>query len=184
MKGSILPVIYICIASSCCLSGGCDDAMEYPPKMAVIEGTFSSEGYPVVLFSSSVVPAEEGNISDALINWGKVTISDGEREVILSGRKDNSFLPRFYYYSQAITGEPGKTYTVRARFKDLYAESTVRMPFPTAIDSITFSSTDVDTLRATTVHFTSPSDVPAYYYITLHNPVRGSHPMPCLMGTI
>lgn len=182
MLDNLLKITVIAIISW--IVAACDEAVERVPAKAVIEGTFSSDGYPVVIFSRSVSPDYNGSISDAVINWGKVTVSDGEHEVILTGRVDNSYLPPFCYYSHDLKGIPGKTYTVTARFNDLYAESTVRMPYPTPIDSISIVSTDVDTLRAATLHFTSPPDTPAYYYLTLQRTERGSHPQPCLLGTI
>ena len=180
MKVDIAVILFLIFL----LGSSCEENISVKENKAVIEGVFSSEGYPTVLFSSSVSPGVDGNLSDAVINWGKVTISDGEREVILSGRVDNTYLPPFRYYTYDMKGEPGKTYTVKADFKDLHAESTMTMPHPTPIDSITFAPTETDTLRATTLHFTSPADTPAYYYLTLQRNERGAHPSPTLMGTI
>lgn len=162
----------------------CEEAPPLPSPKAVIEGTFSSDGYPTVLFSSSVTPGVDGSLQDALINWGKVTISDGEREVILSGRVDDTYLPPFRYYTFDMKGEPGKTYTVKADYMDLHAESTMRMPYPTAIDSLTFAPTDEPGLLAATLHFTSPDDTPAYYYLTLQEDEKGGRPAPCMLGTL
>ncbi|MDE6027155.1 MAG: DUF4249 domain-containing protein [Muribaculaceae bacterium] len=161
----------------------CEEEVAHGLPMPVIEGTISSEGYPTVLFSSSIVPGTDGNLQDAMINWGKVTISDGEREVVLTGSADASYLPPFRYHTVEMTGEPGKTYTITAKFKDLYAVSTCRLPDPTAIDSITFSASS-DSLRAATLFFHSPEDVPAYYYLTMRQPKRDSRDAPCMMGTI
>lgn len=169
-------IAFLCIA--------CEEAPAYPAEKAVIEATFSSGGYPNVLFSASVVPGKEGKLSDAVVNWGKVTLSDGEREVILTGKADNSYLPPFRYTSIDMCGEPGKIYKITADFGNLHAESTVRMPVPVAIDSVTFTPTEIDTLRAATLHFTSPLESPSFFYLTLEPIQRGSHPSPCLMGTI
>lgn len=165
-----------------CLS--CEETVLNPERKAVIEATFNSGGYPTVLFSSSVAPGVDGNLADALINWGKVTISDGENEVVLTGHVDNSYLPPFRYTTIDMRGEPGKRYTITARFCDLYAESSVVMPYPVAIDSISFAPTEIDALRAVTLHFTSPAEIPSFFYLTLQSNERGSHASPCLMGTI
>lgn len=162
----------------------CEEPSVPEAPKAVIEGTFNSDGFPEVIFSSSIVPSISGDLAEVMINWGKVTISDGEREVILSGRIDNSCLPPFRYYSQEIQGVPGKRYTVIAKFKDLYAESTALMPVPTPIDSLTFSPTSVDTLKAVTLHFMSPDDTPAFYYLTLQHNERESRPGICMMSTL
>lgn len=175
---------YLPIILSAALLTGCENEPPLQEPQAVIEGTFSSGGYPTILFSSSVIPGIDGTLQDAMINWGKVTLSDGEREVVLSGRVDNSYLPPFRYYTLDMKGEPGKTYTVTADFKDLHAESTMRMPYPTEIDSLVFSATDDPGLLALSLHFTSPADTPAYYYITIQGTEKESHPSPCMMGTL
>ncbi len=181
MKNSYIAlgaIIYVFI----CLS--CEDTVVNHERKAVIEATFNSGGYPTVLFSSSIVPGVDGSLADAVINWGKVTISDGEKEVVLTGHVDNSYLPPFRYTTIDMQGEPGKRYTITTRFNDLYAESSVVMPYPVAIDSVSFALTEVDSLRAVTLHFTSPSEAPSFFYLTLQSNERGSHASPCLMGTL
>lgn len=163
---------------------GCNEMPEQEPQKAVIEGIFCSGGYPSVYFTSSVSPGIDGKLSDAVINWGKVTISDGEREVVLSGRVDNTGLPPFRYYTFDMVGEPGKTYKITADFKNLHAVSQVRMPCPTPIDSITIKKTDNDSTRAATLHFTSPADTPAYYYLSMRLQERNSRSAPCMLGSI
>lgn len=162
----------------------CEESPSFPERKAVIEATFNSGGYPIVLFSSSIAPGIDGSLADAVINWGKVTISDGEREAVLTGFADKSYLPPYRYTTLDMQGEPGKTYTLTARFNDLYAESTINMPYPVAIDSVSFAPTEVDSLRAATLHFTSPTDTPSFFYLSLQSSERGSHASPCLMGCI
>ncbi len=155
----ILPIL---TSTSCT-----DDSAPSSPQRGVIQGTIDSDGYPQVFFSASIDPADEGSISDAVINWGKVTVSDGEREVVLTGRVDSDRLPPFRYYSFDMKGKPGKTYTVRADYLDIHLESTCTMQVPVPIDSLSFTLADSPSQRATTLFLTSPEDVPAYFYITL-----------------
>ncbi|MDE6027887.1 MAG: DUF4249 domain-containing protein [Muribaculaceae bacterium] len=152
--------------------------------MAVIEGTLSDGAHPTVLFSSSIVPDKDGNLRDALVNWGKVTISDGEREVIMTGYPDERYLPPFRYQTLDMTGEPGKTYTITASFMNLYATAACRLPFPTRIDSVVIKRTDIDTLCSATLYFTSPDDTPAYYYLTMRSGAEIGREAPCMMGTV
>lgn len=182
MKQLFLSILLVCsLLSFLC---GCEkENLEMEPR-AVIEGTFSNGGYPDVLFSASVTPGIDGNLAESMINWGKVTISDGEREVILTGRVDNSYMPPFRYYSLDMKGEPGKTYTITADFKNLHARATAYMPYPTQIDSLTLSSTASDSLMAATLHFTSPADTPAFYYVTLRNVESKGAALPSLTGTL
>lgn len=137
--------------------------------MPVIEAWIDNDGYPVVLFSSAISPSEKGgDIIDKLIRWGKVTISDGDTTVILTGKRDNSLVPPYKYYTYDLWGCPGKTYTIEATFKDMHARAECRMPAPTPIRSITLEPVEgKDSLRSATLRFISPDDVPAYYYVTV-----------------
>ncbi|MDE6716740.1 MAG: DUF4249 domain-containing protein [Muribaculaceae bacterium] len=175
----LLPLLYLLF-----IPGSCGSDQPGAPRTAVIEGFFNSDGYPTVLFSSSISPSEEGSLRDALINWGRVTISDGRREVVLTGMADTRYLPPFRYTTTEMRGEPGKTYTVKADFRELSATASCRMPFPTPIDSLTFEAADADTLRATTLHFTSPADTPAFYYLSMRPQNTNTRESICMMGTI
>ena len=180
MKQTLYPLIL----SLSILAAACDDTPPATIQKGVIEGTVSSGDYPVVLFSSSIVPDKEGSLKDAVVNWGKVTISDGEREVVMTGSPDSRYIPPFRYHTLEMRGEPGKTYTVTATFKDLKVRAVCRMPHPTSIDSVTVAATEIDTLKAATLHFTCPEDTPAYYYVTLRRPGSDSRSAPGMMGTI
>lgn len=174
----------VSLCALCLLSGCGEYKLDIEPPKAVIEGIFDSGGYPVVLFSSSVSPGVDGSLKDNVINWGKVTISDGEKEVILTGRVDNGYLPPFKYYTQDMVGVPGRQYRITAKFNDLYAESECTMPFPTEIDRIELKATDNDTLMAATLFFTSPADTPSYYYLTMSDVRERTPARPCMMGVI
>lgn len=160
-----------------------NDNVPVEPVRPVIEGFINSDGNPMVLFSSSVVPGIDGNLSENVVTWGKIMVSDGEQEVILTGRVDHSCFPPFRYYSLDMKGEPGHTYKITADFRQLHAEAICTMPYPTPIDSIVWANADGDSLKAATLHFTAPQDVPAYYYLTLTENSRGAYPRPCMMGT-
>lgn len=174
-----VPLVLILIL----FAGGCEkEYVSSALTKGVIDGRFGSGGYPDIVFSRSIVPEEEGTLSDVMINWGKVTIDDGEREVVLTGRMDSSRIPPFYYYTFDMKGEPGKTYTLKASFRDISVESVSRMPYPVPIDSIIFSPTESDSLRSAVLYFTAPDEVPSYFYISMREPGRGDNP--CMLGCI
>lgn len=162
----------------------CDEDVSYDAPQAVIEGYISQGGYPTVLFSSTIVPGKGGELKDALINWGKVTISDGEREVVLTGSPDKNYLPPFRYHTLDMVGECGKTYTIHAKFNELEAWASCSIPYPTEIDEITLSRTDIDTLWSSTLTFTSPSDVPSFYYVSMRKLERNTHHSPAMISTL
>ena len=94
---------------------GCQDIVlpSYAPQI-VVEGWIENGGFPVVIITTTV-PVNESvkdssDLKNHIIRWGKVSISDGEKEVILSGRKDERFFPPYIYTTSKLKGEVGKTY--------------------------------------------------------------------------
>ncbi len=173
---------FVCLAALLSSCSGSDE-----PELAdmpVIEAWIDSDGHPTVLFTSAIIPdADGGDLVDRMIRWGKVTISDGEREVIMTGTRDSRYFPPYRYFSYDIFGEPGKTYTVTAKYRELYASATCRMLEPTKIGRITFAPAENnDTLCSTTLHFTAPQDVPAYYYLTIREPGKSVVSQPAMLG--
>ena len=174
--------VVLCISAMVC---GCDESgLEPSEPVAVIEGWLNSDGYPVVIFTESIVPEQSGSLRDKLITWGRVTISDGEREVVLTGGANQMMFPPYRYYTYDMKGEPGRTYTITAEYRNLKATATCRMPRATMIDSIvTHSIEGNDTLRTGVLYYTAPDDCPAYYYLTMSDGYSRSRPYATLMGT-
>lgn len=165
---------------------GCGESLPEPAgsPQAVIEGYISDGDYPEVYFTTSIAPGVDGSLTDNLIRWGKVTITDGNETYIMTGSADNGNIPPYRYYTQKMRGECGKSYTITADFGDYHVSSLSTIPFPTPIDSIVFTPTGIDTLRNAVLYFTAPSDTPAYYYLSFQNPDKGSRPYPCMMCAI
>ncbi len=176
-----IPVLLL-VALMCACHGSTPDSVA--PKL-VVEGWINSGGYPEVLLNMSIVPTEnEGSVSESVIRWGVVTLSDGEREIILTGGPDNSFFPPYHYYSFDMKGEPGRTYTITASYKGLTATSAVTMPVPPHIDAIDVTPVEgIDTLRHITVRFKAPEDCPAYYHLTAKLHSNDGREYPCMLGT-
>ena len=97
---------------------GCDDdGTDGIPVLPVIEGWIDSDGYPVVMFTASVTSDEAAaSLIDKMIVWGKVTISDGSRTVVMTGSLADGYFPPYRYYTFDMKGEPGRTYTVVADY--------------------------------------------------------------------
>ena len=165
----------------------CADVPDLPPRRLVIEGTFDSGGYPDVIVTLSI-PADgsEVDVSEALMRWATVTISDNTgREVILTGGPSKKHFPPYHYYSYDIKGEPGRTYTLTARYRDLLATSTAYMPYPTPITGTrTHPVEGNDTLRSLEVLFTAPDDCPAYYHVSTQLLGSDLRPLPATLGIV
>lgn len=160
------------------LTCGCEAVVEPQAEpVPVIEAWIDSDGYPKAKFTSAISPTVSGGeLIDNMVRWGKVTISDGEKEVVMTAKRDNSYFPPYIYFSYDMIGTPGRTYTLKATYKKMQASAEVLMYKPVDIDNITFQAYEgSDTLRSAMLHFTAPSDTPAYFYLTIDG-------MPALMG--
>ena len=80
---------------------GCIDKVQLPvsaPEL-VVEGWIEDGGFPVVMVTTTVpvtdTIADVSELQEHVVNWAKVTVSDGEREVLLSGQKDNNYFPTY-----------------------------------------------------------------------------------------
>ena len=116
-----------------------------PPERMIVEGWIDKDGFPFVILHRSYVFAEhennDGTIEDVIKNqmviFGRVVISDGEREVVLTGRVDTNFMPPYVYTTAEMKGEVGKEYFLTATYGDLSATASTTILPPKTIDSIT-----------------------------------------------
>lgn len=178
-----LPLLTVTILLT--LVQGCDSADDNAPAspLPVVEGWINSSGTPTVLFTTSIPAGDTTSIRDHMLTWAKVTISDGDKEVVMTGGPAGGFFPPFRYHTSEMTGVPGKRYRITADYKTFHAEAECVMPSPTPIDNIEIHPIENDSLFSVRLTFTAPSDVPAYYYISVTSDGIHSQPLPSMMGT-
>lgn len=106
----------------------------------VVEGWIDADGYPIVMLSQ-IIPASENEIKyddlqDYIITGGKVTISDGENTVVLTGKKNMNYFPPYIYTTSKMRGEVGKTYYLTAQYKDYYATAEATIPAKAKVEKL------------------------------------------------
>lgn len=88
----------------------------------VVEGWIEAGEFPMVRVTRSIPITEEYQSLDSLeryiVRWGTVSVSDGTREVILTGKSDNRFFPPYIYTTTEMRGQPGYTYQLTIRRDD------------------------------------------------------------------
>ncbi|MBQ2541684.1 MAG: DUF4249 family protein [Paludibacteraceae bacterium] len=133
----------IYILSLAFVFAACQNEAPLPPTL-IMEGWIDADGFPVIMIHQTYVldaaPDTARSIEEIaeelLIPFGKVTVSDGTDQVVLTGRIDTAYLPPYIYTSVYMTGESGKTYTVTAQYKDFYASATTTIPPVASLDSL------------------------------------------------
>lgn len=109
------------------------------PQQLVVEGWIENGGHPVVTVTRAlnVVIGKDisaGDIAHNIIRRAKVTVNDGTRDYELTGRIDTDVFPPYRYTTDALTGEVGKTYTLRVEYQDYIVTGETTIPEPVPID--------------------------------------------------
>lgn len=118
----------------CC----CGDELVLPESrpQVVVEGWIEHRGFPVVMVTTTVPVTESikniNDLKDHVVNWAKVTVSDGKNEVVLFGQKNDDYFPPYIYTTTAIRGEAGRTYTLKVEYSNrtVVAKTTIPEPKP------------------------------------------------------
>ncbi len=145
---------------------GCTETEEeaFTPQL-VVEGWIENGRFPEVLLGITLPISKEGqNMEEYVVRWGKVTLSDGEREVVLTGMYDKNHFPPFKYTTYDMRGEVGKTYTLTAEYRGLKAFARTTIPAPVPIDSTRIVQVG-DTTRYVKTYFTDDPAQKNYYIL-------------------
>lgn len=145
------------------------------PSTIIMEGWIDAEGHPVVLIhktyalesvSGSSKTIEE-LAAEQLIPFGKVTVSDGTNEVVLTGRLDTAYIPPYTYSSLDMRGQVGKTYTFSAKYNDFNATARTTIPPVASLDSLTVNTANPENVVVIAYMAHIPPTEEAYYALFL-----------------
>ena len=150
----------------------CDKQEDPQTPTLIVEGWIDAGDYPVVMIhrsyvldqydENSEVKTMADAMSDLMIPFGKVTVSNGTDEVVMTGRIDTAYMPPYTYSSLYLPGVVGKTYTLTVQYKDYYATATTTIPPVATFDSLLVRSGDQDKVDVRA--FMSGIDDPDAYY--------------------
>lgn len=144
-----------------------DYEVENEPQL-VVEGWIDNEGYPVVMLTTTVSVTEErqqlSDLGNYILKWAKVTVSDGEQEVVLTGKVDRQYFPPYIYTTSRIQGKTGKSYRLTVDYEQFHAEATTTIPESSELDSIRVRPCELtDTLYEIQAYFHDDMQEPRYY---------------------
>ena len=98
----------------------------------VIEGWVEDNARPIVMVTTTVPDDTEyrdvEDLKKHIVRWAKVTVSDGDKDVILSGRIDKQYVTSYIYTKDTFEAEEGKTYTITAEYGGRKATASVKVP--------------------------------------------------------
>ncbi len=159
------------------------------PSSLVVEGWIENGDFPVVIVTRSFPISEEfqrtDKLDDYLVRWAKVTISDGEHEVVLTGRYDDMYYPPYIYTTSHMRGEVGKHYYLTVEYYDYRATATTTIPTPPTIDDIQVKKVaENDTLFQITAYFKDNPKEKNYYQFFAKTGVDTNHYIASYLGSI
>ncbi len=153
----------------CLVAAACSKDPQVPQPSLVLEGWIENGGHPYVLLSESIPLGSDRDIHpedfvESLAKWARVTVSDGTREVILTGYVDRDYFPPYVFSTDEITGEVGGSYAIRVEYKDYLATATTTIPEPVPITSLRISARQ-DTTCTIACGFVDPPEKGNYYKV-------------------
>lgn len=109
-------------------------------EQIIVEGWIDAGKFPIVTLSKSIPVSDKAvsldELSDYIIKWAKVTVSDGEKSVILTGKHSPKYFPPYIYTTSELRGVEGKTYYLTVEYKDFYATAQTTIPKRVGIEKI------------------------------------------------
>lgn len=121
---------------------GCNDSIHLPeaaPQL-VVEGWIEHGGFPIVMVTTTIpvtdTLSDVSELQEHVVNWAKVTVSDGEKEVVLTGQKNDNYFPPYIYTTARLRGEAGKSYKVKVEYSGRTVTAVTTIPQPKPLEYI------------------------------------------------
>ena len=153
-------LLFITIILSSCYS----DEPESPAKMPlVIEGWIENGEAPIVMVTHAVDLTKPSASFDGFVEkWSRVSIFDGDKQYILTGRIDKNYTPDFIFTSSKLKGEVGHTYRLLVETETDTAEATI-LPPPALLPLTVKPAPGCDTLYTICATIDGAADENGYY---------------------
>ena len=136
----------------------------------VVEGWIEDNGFPVVILTKNINISNKyqslDSLSSCIVRWAKVTVSDGEKSVVLTGRYMKGYTPPYIYTTSHFRGEAGKTYLLTVEYGDFHATATTTIPNTQKIDELSVERcAQSDTLYQISLRYNDDEAEQNYYQI-------------------
>jgi hypothetical protein len=141
---------------------------DYEPKL-VVDGWIEQNDFPKVILTSSMSYFDEldsAAVRNLVATTAKVTVSDGEKEEVLTLKKNDDYFPPYVYSGNEIRGEVGKTYTLTIQLKGETYRATTTIPQVAQFERLWFETIPgEDSIGYIYGKFTDDPGVDNYYRV-------------------
>ena len=178
-----LPIIIACLMAALT---GCSRQEQPVVTHLTVQGWIENGGHPLVMVAETIPMDGEARISQAammehIAKWAKVSVSDGENTVYLTGNADTDYFPPYVFTTARMTGEVGKTYTLEVEYKDFKARAVTTIPEPVPVERISAMQM-ADSLFTLQVGFIDPPQKGQYYKVFTRTTGIDTHYHPSAMA--
>lgn len=170
---------------------GCSDVkLPVSEPVLVIDGWIENDKAPVVIVTTSIPVRDTLGNEDALrkyvVTWTKVSVSDGEREVVLTGMKNDDYYPPYIYTTSSLKGEAGKRYTLKVEeYQGRSVTAVTTIPQPVALENIKVRQSNSDEAGYyLTGELRDNPDSKDYYKVFIKKSRKDSTFVPSFLGLI
>lgn len=169
---------------------GCYDVkLPEADQQLVVDGWIESGKGPVVMITTTVpvenVIGSEDDLKKYVVVWGKVTVSDGDKEVVLTGMKNDDYFPPYIYTTSSIKGEAGKTYSIKVEYGGRTATAVTAIPKTVPLENLKVrrGNNNDDGYYITATLKDNP-DTKDYYKVFIKRNGKDSTYVPSFLGLI
>jgi len=161
-----LYILMLLVLFAGCKQEDINDLGDYKPNF-VVEGWIEEGGYPYVILTHNLpffTKLDSAQLSEAVIRWAKVTVSDGTTTEILTSRKDDRYFPPYLYRGNEIKGEKGKKYTLQVEYAGHVLTAETSIPNSVELDTLWFTNKE-NNKKQLNIRFNDPIAEKNYYRI-------------------
>ena len=183
-------ILLLCFLLSCLWA--CEDSLElqvynYESKL-VVEGWIEHNQFPTVVLTKSAAyfsKVDSATLRGMVATRAKVVVSDGEREEVLTLKKNKLYYPPYIYQGTEIMGEAGKTYQLTIYSEDKVYTASTSIPSEAQLDSLWFQKkSETDSLGLIFGKFQDDAASEDYYRIFTQRKSKDKKFVPIYLSAI
>lgn len=153
----------------------------------VVEGWIEDGMHPVVIVTTSVPVTSEYQdrsiLYDCIVRWARVTVSDGDERVILTGKFSSDYFPPYIYTTSKIRGQAGKTYTLTVEYEDYVETAVTTIPGRVPLEYIRVEEEEKGAYRILAGLKDNPETKDYYRFFTCTDGVDSTY-VPSFLGLV
>ena len=165
-------IIYVMICTMLIFAACEKEYTENSNEQIVVEGWIESGSGPVVMLTKSFT-INTGEVSyeedeSIVLPWGKVTVSDGTKSVVLTGDPNESYFPPYRYSTSKIRGVPGRTYYLFVEYGNRVLTAQTTIPLLDSLEALKVDPcAEMDSMYQITAYYKdNPNTKDNYLFLT------------------